>query len=236
MQRDRPSYTARLTKQPPPPSSVAADMSQSTYMPTQRGPLLSPASSQNSHDHQHTPTTSSNPSMDQQSAPDQHNGRHHQYAPQTFEETVPDEFNPHPGTLSSLDSTKASGYQNSLRRPGPPPLSHTAPYPTMSPSLRQSASFSSTDRLYERTRSGSESTYTTSKRFSDDSNGLKSPATWKKKSGVKSFIGSVLGSPRSNGVKISAPENPVHVTHVGYDNSTGQFTVCISVRPQSLVV
>ena len=30
------------------------------------------------------------------------------------------EFNAHPGTLSALDSTKASGYQNSLRRPAPP--------------------------------------------------------------------------------------------------------------------
>ena len=50
-------------------------------------------------------------------------------------------------------------------------------------------------------------------------------APWKKKSGFSSFMNSVLGSPRN--VKISAPENPVHVTHVGFDNETGQFTVRI---------
>jgi DNA-binding beta-propeller fold protein YncE len=46
----------------------------------------------------------------------------------------------------------------------------------------------------------------------------------RKKSGFSGFMSSIgVGSPR--GVKISAPENPVHVTHVGYDNQTGQFTV-----------
>jgi p21-activated kinase 1 len=34
----------------------------------------------------------------------------------------------------------------------------------------------------------------------------------------------MLGSPRT--IKISAPENPMHMIHVGYDNQTGQFTVC----------
>ena len=33
----------------------------------------------------------------------------------------------------------------------------------------------------------------------------------------------MLGSPRKP--QISLPENPVHLTHVGYDNSTGEFTV-----------
>ena len=229
MNDSRSTYKAkRLTKQPPPASLASPKMDQNSYTALQQQPSQSPASSQTSHDPQRTPT-SSNSSLERSANPtsDPYKSRHHQYARQSFEETVPDEFNPHPGTLSSLDSTKASGYQNSLRRPGPPPLSHTAPYQkTMSPSLRQSASFSSTDRSFERTRSGSESGYPGSKRLSDDSNGLKSPAPWKKKSGVKSFIGSVLGSPRSTNVKISAPENPVHVTHVGYDNSTGQFTVC----------
>ena len=217
----------RLTKQPPPATSALHKMNHNSYTSSQRHLSQSPASSQTSHDPQRTPT-SSNSSLERSNnpPPDSYTPRHHQYARQSFEETVPDEFNPHPGTLSSLDSTKASGYQNSLRRPGPPPLSHTAPYPTtMSPSLRQSASFSSTDRSSERARSGSESGYSISKRLSDEPNGLKSPAPWKKKSGVKSFIGSVLGSPRTTSVKISAPENPVHVTHVGYDNSTGQFTV-----------
>ena len=225
----RSGYKARrLTKQPPFTISAISSMNQNNYNPSlQRQPSQSPASSQNSHDPQQTPTSSSS-SLDRSPNPPQESypTRHQHYARQSFEETVPDELNPHPGVLSSLDSTKASGYQNSLRRPGPPPLSHTAPYPnTVSPSLRQSASFSSNDRPFERARSGSEGVYSSSKRYSDDANGGKSPAPWKKKSGISSFIGSVLGSPRSSSVKISAPENPVHVTHVGFDNKTGQFTV-----------
>jgi p21-activated kinase 1 len=34
---------------------------------------------------------------------------------------------------------------------------------------------------------------------------------------------SLVSSPKKP--TISAPENPVHVTHVGYDSNTGQFTV-----------
>ncbi|EGD86785.1 STE/STE20/PAKA protein kinase [Trichophyton rubrum D6] len=44
----------------------------------------------------------------------------------------------------------------------------------------------------------------------------------RKKTGFSNFVNSMLGSPRN--IKISAPENPVHVTHVGFDNQTGQFT------------
>jgi hypothetical protein len=33
----------------------------------------------------------------------------------------------------------------------------------------------------------------------------------------------LVGSPKKP--LISAPENPVHVTHVGYDSATGTFTV-----------
>lgn len=58
-------------------------------------------------------------------------------------------------------------------------------------------------------------------RYSDEGNFVK-PV--KKKSGFTSFVNSMLGSPRK--MLISGPENPVHVMHVGYDNETGQFTVC----------
>ncbi len=229
------SKSRRLTKEPPANSSPKMSMDHTNYANQQRQPSQSPASSQNSHDPQRTPT-SSNSSLErspnaQGSQAEPYNNRHHYQTRQSFEETVPDEFNPHPGTLSSLDSTKASGYQNSLRRPGPPPLSYTTPHAkTMSPSLRQSSSFSSADRSIETVRVDSEggSSGAVSKRYSDDSNAGKNSAPWKKKSGISSFIGSVLGSPRSNSVKISAPENPVHVTHVGFDNETGQFTVCLS--------
>lgn len=124
--------------------------------------------------------------------------------------------------FSTLDSTKASGYQNSLRRPGPPPLSHTTPNTRMmSPSLRQSASFSAGDRSVDNTAPLPDSGTATPKRYSDEA---RNSVPWKKKNSFSSFfMNSVLGSPRN--VKISNPENPVHVTHVGFDNETGQFTV-----------
>jgi p21-activated kinase 1 len=66
------------------------------------------------------------------------------------------------------------------------------------------------------------------KRYSDDASG-KQPGALRKKSGFSSFVNSMLGSPRT--IKISAPENPVHMIHVGYDNVTGQFTVRLSASP-----
>jgi p21-activated kinase 1 len=66
------------------------------------------------------------------------------------------------------------------------------------------------------------------KRYSDESKEPK-PGMIRKKSGFSGFMSSIgVGSPR--GVKISAPENPVHVTHVGYDSHTGQFTVSRSLK------
>ncbi|KAI4141120.1 MAG: hypothetical protein LQ341_003606 [Variospora aurantia] len=88
----------------------------------------------------------------------------------------------------------------------------------ISPQLRQSASFSTVDRSNDIAPPRSDTTLTASKRYSDEGK----TAPWRKKSGFSSFVNSVLGSPRT--VKISAPGNPVHVTHVGYDNETGQFT------------
>ncbi|GAB1732200.1 hypothetical protein NU195Hw_g7985t1 [Hortaea werneckii] len=54
-------------------------------------------------------------------------------------------------------------------------------------------------------------------RYSDE---VKDTRGLKKKSGFSSFFN--LASPRRP--NISAPENPVHVTHVGYDQETGEFT------------
>ena len=211
-------------------------MDNHTYSTLQRHPSQSPSSN---HD-QRTPA-SSNSSLDRSMKNSEAHPARHPYKRSSFVEPD-DSLHPHPGTLSSLgDSTRATGYQNSLRRPGPPPLTHThtAPYTkTMTPSLRQSSSFSSNDERFGRARAGSESAYNApvSKRYSDDPNGGKSPAPWKKKSGISSFIGSVLGSPRTNSVKISAPENPVHVTHVGFDNATGQFTVSPQIILQNLAL
>jgi p21-activated kinase 1 len=130
------------------------------------------------------------------------------------------------GILNHIDATKATGYQNSLRRPPPPPLSHSTTDPrVMSPPLRQSASFSAGDRMSEKNPPRiSENQLITPKRYSDESSKEPKPGVIRKQSGLKSIFGSMgLMSPR--GPKISAPENPVHVTHVGYDSQTGQFTV-----------
>ena len=222
----------RLTKQPPAASSNNNRMNQSNNIGLQRQPSSSqsPASSNDSHDH---PSYATSSSSSLERSPNPANSHHTELSTSryqdpsrnSYDERTADEFNAHPGTLSTLDSTKASGYQNSLRRPGPPPLSYTTPNSKMmSPSLRQSASFSIGDRSITTAATDADHvSVSSSKRYSDEAG--KNSAPWKKKSGLSSFIGSVLGSPRSNSVKISHPENPVHVTHVGFDNETGQFTV-----------
>lgn len=55
-------------------------------------------------------------------------------------------------------------------------------------------------------------------RYSDEA---KESRLLKKKTAFSSFFN--LSTPRRPA--ISAPENPVHVTHVGYDQETGEFTV-----------
>jgi p21-activated kinase 1 len=67
---------------------------------------------------------------------------------------------------------------------------------------------------------------TSPKRHSGDSTSGKPSLSGRKKSGFSSFMNSMLGSPRN--IKISAPENPIHMIHVGYDNVTGQFTVSLN--------
>lgn len=243
---DEPSSRPRrLTKNPPPNASSNTRMSANIATQLRRHPSAphSPSSSNPSsrehYDHQrtHSSHTSSSSSLDRSpslaTSAFSPKAQHEPYisqssysAQQSLNGRRSDEFIYAPvdatGGLGTLDSTKASGYQNSLRRPGPPPLSHTSPDPRMmSPSLRQSASFSVDDRSRDITPTRSE-TSSSSKRFSDEA---RTSAPWKKKSGFSSFVNSVLGSPRS--VKISAPENPVHVTHVGFDNETGQFTVSV---------
>ena len=71
---------------------------------------------------------------------------------------------------------------------------------------------------------GSDSPFPGAKRFSDETKEFRAPGMLRKKSGFSGFMTSLVGSPKKP--LISAPENPVHLTHVGYDSSTGQFTVC----------
>ncbi|KAF3902620.1 hypothetical protein ABW21_db0209254 [Orbilia brochopaga] len=59
------------------------------------------------------------------------------------------------------------------------------------------------------------------KRLSDETKGSANPLT-KKKGGISGFFG--FGDKPLKKVEISQPSNPVHVTHVGYDFETGEFT------------
>ena len=136
-----------------------------------------------------------------------------------------------PGLLSALhpNPNNGSGYAGSQisapHRPEPPPLNHTHTSPDLrTHQSRQSQSFNPGGRgVMEITPPRSDNGTTSPKRYSDDASG-KPLGPLRKKSGFSSFMNSMLGSPRT--IKISAPENPVHMIHVGYDNVTGQFTVC----------
>jgi p21-activated kinase 1 len=145
------------------------------------------------------------------------------------------------GLLSSLDPglNSSSGYAGSQasapRRPQPPPLNHTHTSPDLRfHQVRQSQSFNQGGRgVMEITPPRSDNGTISPKRYSDDTSG-KAPGPLRKKSGFSSFMNSMLGSPRT--IKISAPENPVHMIHVGYDNVTGQFTVCLCASPSMLMM
>ncbi|KAK2761708.1 signal transducing kinase of the PAK [Arachnomyces sp. PD_36] len=129
------------------------------------------------------------------------------------------------GMLNALDSTgtSTSGPQIPPSRPPVVHSPHTSPdtRTTTSPALRQSASFNNGDPRMEKAPHASYDGSTTPKRYSDEATGGKT-GPFRKRTGFSSFVNSMLGSPRN--IKISSPENPVHVTHVGYDNQTGQFT------------
>ncbi|KAH6618113.1 hypothetical protein B0J18DRAFT_436501 [Chaetomium sp. MPI-SDFR-AT-0129] len=98
------------------------------------------------------------------------------------------------------------------------------------PPLRQSATFPAGDLPILSEKGGAAATTTAAKadgtglhkRYSDESRESKLPSVLRKKSGFSGFMNSLVGSPKKP--LISAPENPVHLTHVGYDSSTGQFT------------
>lgn len=248
---DNTSYfkPKRLTKQPPPNTTTSPRMSQgssiqSPFSQLRRHPSApqSPASAgttNNRETRDHNRTQSSHASSDSslEASPSLAASK---YSPPLQQETFSnryrysarrslnennssDEVIETPSDSSdvvpSLNSTQGSGRENSLARR--PTQSHTTPNANMtSPSLRQSASFSIGDQSNDPSSPHSESGLTTPKRYSDEA---KNAAPWKKKSGFSNFMNSVLGTPRN--VKISAPENPVHVTHVGFDNKTGQFTV-----------
>ncbi|KAI0836560.1 Pkinase-domain-containing protein [Hypoxylon sp. FL0890] len=154
------------------------------------------------------------------------------YLHQPLSSQTPEEFvgAPFDGNfiLNHFEATKSPTYQYSSTntRPAPPPPSNSSPDPrVMSRPLRQSASFSALDANMSEKSYGArvnESQVAPPKRYSDEGKELKGPGVLRKKSGFSGLMSTLVGSPKKP--VISAPENPVHVTHVGYDSSTGQFT------------
>lgn len=137
------------------------------------------------------------------------------------------------GLLSSLKATGMDGHQNATTQSTPlPQLTHTHTSPDLrSHPLRNSQTFGpGAVAMMEVTPPKSENGTLSPKRFSGDGQN-KPSGPFRKKSGFSSFVNNMLGSPRT--IKISAPENPMHMIHVGYDNQTGQFTVSCAPSPQS---
>lgn len=141
---------------------------------------------------------------------------------------------PHGPTLGSKPATplimehSKNSARNTLRRPPPSPLHYSSPLEKSSSKstgsgtslLRQSMSFSTSDKSLPGNMSPG--------RAPDEHNMLKSSNSVRKKTGFTNFMNNMLGSPRR--VEISSPSNPVHVTHVGFNFVTGEFTVsCTSV-------
>ncbi|KYK55039.1 ste20-like protein [Drechmeria coniospora] len=93
-----------------------------------------------------------------------------------------------------------------------------------SPTIQPSPRFSNMDSsVAEKAQGGKphENQVVSPKRFSDEVKEPK-PGILRKKSGFSAIVNSLVGSQKKP--VISAPENPVHVTHVGYDSMSGQFT------------
>ncbi|KAL7819916.1 mitogen-activated protein kinase [Trichoderma gracile] len=133
-----------------------------------------------------------------------------------------------------FDGTSILNHIESTKFPSPPPPPQPHPQPPSlvkaatdprfaRPSPTSSPSYAAMDQALEKPQAGRVPDGLMSpKRFSDEAKESK-PTTSRKKSGFSGFVDGLVGS-RKKPV-ISAPENPVHVTHVGYDSSTGQFTV-----------
>lgn len=130
---------------------------------------------------------------------------------------------PFDGT-SILNHIEATKFQ--VTSSPPPSLVKAATDPRFArPSPRTSASYGGAmdpTALEKATAARVDTGLMSPKRFSDEAKDSK-PTTSRKKSGFSGFVNSLVGSQRKP--VISAPENPVHVTHVGYDSTTGQFTV-----------
>lgn len=122
-----------------------------------------------------------------------------------------------PALLTQQRSLPASS------RPPPPQQMHTSPDLRFNEyRLSGTMSSGSSQTQVEITPPRSETGTMNPKRISGDVTTLRPLRGQRKKSGFSNFMSSMLGSPRQ--IKISAPENPTHITHVCFNEETGQFT------------
>lgn len=162
------------------------------------------------------------------------------HAPSGQAAVAPDDFIGAPfdsaGILSSLDATKATspvrideqykqyGQSSPTQRSHIPPAGASYSLDVHRHPSLPSPGFASMESSSEKSlgsRLGADH-LATAKRLSDDGRESKGGGL-RKKSGLTNFVNSLVGA--SKKPVISAPENPVHLTHVGYDSNTGQFTV-----------
>ncbi|KAK6538834.1 p21 protein (Cdc42 Rac)-activated kinase [Orbilia ellipsospora] len=103
---------------------------------------------------------------------------------------------------------------------GPPPMTTAQANSQSKQSKRGSRSRPPSPDLTGKMAVGTGST--SPKRLSDETRHPSNPVSTKKKGGLSGFFG--FGDKPLKKVEISQPSNPVHVTHVGYDFETGEFT------------
>ncbi|EEY21845.1 serine/threonine-protein kinase MST20 [Verticillium alfalfae VaMs.102] len=223
LQSQRSSTSLKRAPSAPPPRSTPPNASNSSsprHLPSAQFSNPSPILPQG----QFTPSSYYNP------AAARHNDRSsdpNDRIPRESDEFIGAPFDG-AAILNRIEQTKSPGGQHAhaFHRPHvPPPLIKSkTDIRGMSPALRQSASFTSVDPIMSEKLQASramDQQVVTPKRFSDEA---KEPrvGVLRKKSGFSGFVNSLVGSQKKP--IISAPENPVHVTHVGYDSTTGQFT------------
>ncbi|ODM15049.1 Serine kinase ste20 [Aspergillus cristatus] len=243
LHKDPPSFTSRILKghqshtslkrhpsAPVPPRSSAAAAGRDHHTRTRSNAYGSSSSSlEQNNNSSNNNSAGASPIL---SGPDSHSYQPSRPARFSLIEQSSDELVGSPfdtrGMLDALDETAAeSDHQTASYFPQPPPQQqayHSTSNQESSRGLRQSASFTALqNRMDSFQQRPDNDRPPNTKRLSDEGNITSKPPTGRsKKASFSSFVNSMLGSPR--GVKISAPENPVHVTHVGYDNQTGQFT------------
>ena len=130
-----------------------------------------------------------------------------------------------PATFSNLNTSPHSSVSSHAKTPS---LSRFLPSRLRTSSSAAAVERPSMDRDTP-PRSEYGSTQSSSFRSSDQSapnfaNGAPTPKAMKKRSGFSSFMQGLTGS-KSGKMEISAPSNPTHLCHVGFNNQTGEFTV-----------